>query len=444
MPSNEPTDRRVGLEQEFFLVDEEGRVSDRADEFLERCRAVAVASELDADSFSGECTFGMIEVKTGPNREFSALKEDYLTNVEAAIRAGRKSGVRLYPLGTYPLPFTPDFRHDDRYEAQVRTIGREKFMPAGRCVGVHMHFEVMPGVIDRDEVISQDAPLASVSELVRLYNLMTAMDPALISLTRSCPYYEGRLTKLAARTAFYRGSRKFGWEGVYSELPELGGLHPYARNAEDLVDRQIEGREVWLRAMRKAGTDGNLGAMSKTILDLCWRPVRVSQNSTVEVRSMDGNYPYLVLATASLLRAAAGRVVDEELAVEPATGLKTFETMPGRLYLPDFDFVSGELLEESVTRGVGSEIVRAYLDSLFEFALEHVGADSEEGRAMLELRDPSNGSYRTTESEVCRNRSGDTVIGEEEGLALVREACDRLESEFSECEVAASGDAIGL
>ncbi|WP_162924780.1 glutamate-cysteine ligase family protein [Rubrobacter indicoceani] len=438
MQNSEPSGRNIGLEQEFFLVDEAGHISDRADEFLARCRAVAAESELNKENFSGECTFGMVEVKTGAHRGFDGLKSDYLRHVGAAIRAAREAGVRLYPLGTYPLPFTPDFRHDGRYEAQVRTIGRERFMPAGRCVGVHMHFEVMDGVVDRDEVIAQDAPLAGVSELVRLYNLMTAMDPALISLTRSCPYYEGRRTKLAARTAFYRGSEKFGWDGVYSKLPELGGLHPYAKNAEDLVNRQMEGREVWLRAMEQAGTDAELGAMSNTILDLCWRPVRISQNNTVEVRSLDGNYPHLVLATAALLKATVGRVTGEGLTVEPGgKGLETFEERPGRLCLPDFEFVGGELLEEAVTRGVESEKVRAYLDSLFDFATEGVGAGPEEGRAMRELRD-RDGLYRTTEAEVCRTRTSRAVIDREEGLALVLEACDLLEAEIAGREAVAS------
>lgn len=147
---------------------------------------------------------------------------------------------------------------------------------------------------------------------------------------------------------------------------------------------------------------------------------------------MDSNFPHLVLATASLIRAAAGRVVAENLAVEPGPGLKTFETQPGRLCLPDFDFVGGELLEEAVTRGVESEVVREYLDSLFAFASGHIEADSEEGRAIQELRTPD-GRYRSTEAEVCRTNA--ETIGEEEGLALVLEACDRLEGHFAEREV---------
>ena len=36
-----PVGRRSGLEQEFFLVEESGMPSERADEFLDRCREEA-------------------------------------------------------------------------------------------------------------------------------------------------------------------------------------------------------------------------------------------------------------------------------------------------------------------------------------------------------------------------------------------------------------------
>lgn len=424
------TDRRAGLEQEFLLVDPEGRVSDGADAFLRSCREVAREAGADASVFSGECTFGMVEVRSGPHRDFASLREEYLTNLGLAVRAGREVGLRLYPLGTYPLPLTPRFRPEDRYRAQLRTLGEERFMPAGKCIGVHLHVEIPPGVVDREEVISQSAPLEGLSELVRVYNLMTALDPALISLTRSCPYYEGRMTELAARTAFYRGSRKFGWEGVYTELPELGGLHPYAGNAEELVDRQLEGKEAWLRAMRRAGTDRELKAMSKSILDLCWRPVRVSQQNTVEVRSLDGNLPRVVLGTVALVRALAGRLVAEGLSVEPEPGVRTLVQDGSRLLVPSFDLVGGELLYEAATSGASGEAMRPYLDSVFELAGEVVRAGSPEGRAIAELRDESDG-YRTTDAEILE-RWGATTLGTEEGLALVREACDRLEGELAE------------
>ncbi len=132
--------RRIGLEQEFLLVDESGKPSDRADDFLSRCADTAASEGLDPESFSKECSRGMVEIKTAPADILEKLEEEYMANVGLAIRAGRELGLRLYPLATYPLPFTPAFREEPRYTLQIETIGRERFLDAGRCFGVHPPF----------------------------------------------------------------------------------------------------------------------------------------------------------------------------------------------------------------------------------------------------------------------------------------------------------------
>ena len=48
---NRLLDRRAGLEQEFFLVEESGRPSKRADEFLENCRAMTEVESGSAACF---------------------------------------------------------------------------------------------------------------------------------------------------------------------------------------------------------------------------------------------------------------------------------------------------------------------------------------------------------------------------------------------------------
>jgi len=47
-------ERRKGLEQEFFLVDEAGVLSERADEFLQRCQEVAEAEGRSPSYFAPE------------------------------------------------------------------------------------------------------------------------------------------------------------------------------------------------------------------------------------------------------------------------------------------------------------------------------------------------------------------------------------------------------
>ncbi|MGH3086403.1 MAG: glutamate-cysteine ligase family protein [Rubrobacteraceae bacterium] len=156
---------------------------------------------LDPDNFSEECSRSMVEVKTAPAETLEELEREYLANVGFALRVGRELGLRLYPLS-----FDPSFREEPRYELQIETIGRERFLDAGRCFGVHLHLEIEADVIDP----------------VGHYNLATALDPALIALTRSCPFYEGRAPGLASRTAFTGGAWSSGGTESIRRCRSLG------------------------------------------------------------------------------------------------------------------------------------------------------------------------------------------------------------------------------
>ena len=126
----EATERRIGLEQEFFLVDGEGVPSNRADEFLSRCREIAAEEGLEPESFVEEVSRSIIEINNPPARTVAGLAETYLASLDLALRAGREIGVRLYPLATYPLPVAPTLREDPSYELQIRTVGHARFLNA--------------------------------------------------------------------------------------------------------------------------------------------------------------------------------------------------------------------------------------------------------------------------------------------------------------------------
>jgi carboxylate-amine ligase len=92
------SDRRVGLEQEFFLVEESGLPSQRADEFLDRCR-----EETGPDGpmcFAPEFVKCLVEVNAPPVRTLAELEREYAKNLRLAVDAARVLGLRLYPLGT--------------------------------------------------------------------------------------------------------------------------------------------------------------------------------------------------------------------------------------------------------------------------------------------------------------------------------------------------------
>jgi len=252
--------RRIGLEQEFFLVDRSGVLRDLADPFLRRCLEAAQAAGLDPRCFKAACAKGLLEIATPPSYGVEELAKDYLNNLHLALGVASELGFALYPLGTYPLPIRPALRDDPSYAIKARTIGYERFLGAGRCAGTHLHLELPAGTVWPDVKAALDAPLAAQRELLGLYNLATALDPALVALTRACPFYEGRADGFATRTVHYRGI--LGFEGLYADLREVGGLSPYASRVEDLVDQQRARYRAWFAAMDLAGVERRLFAQA--------------------------------------------------------------------------------------------------------------------------------------------------------------------------------------
>ncbi len=427
--------RRVGIEQEFFLVDGEGTPSDRADELLTRCREMAGEEGLNPEGFVGEVSTSMVEIKTPPACTVADLAKAYLARLDLALRAGRELGVRLYPLSTYPLPVDPVLRSGSEYEFQARTVGHRRFLHAARCTGVHLHLELPEGTLDPDAVISPDAPAAALEELLNLYNLATALDPALVALTRACPFYEGKAPGLAVRTAYYRGSALLGCEGLYTHLPEVGDLRPYAKSVQELVERQLSGYKAWLAAMDRAGVERHLFfEAGGNALKASWNPVRLNQLGTVELRTIDGNYPEVVLAVAALVHGAASWVRQDGLTLEPDDRALALEVEGDNLRVPGFAYLGGSLFYAAATRGAESPEVSAYLDSVFEF----VESEGRGSTYLAALRTPE-GLYETTEAGILSDLPRIIHLSRDEGLRLVREACDEFEKQVSSLRRMASG-----
>ncbi|MEQ8756048.1 MAG: glutamate-cysteine ligase family protein [Coleofasciculus sp. G1-WW12-02] len=421
--------RRIGLEQEFFLVDEAGMFSNRADEFLQNCRQEAEAIGLNPDYFMPEWVKGIIEINTPPAHTPTELATAYIKNLQLVLQVGQKMHLRLYPLSSYPLHLIPVIRDKLSYHVQVRTVGYDRFLNAGKCTGTHLHLEVPPGVIDSRVGVSYNSSAAEREELINIYNLATALDSALIALGRACPFYEGEATGLAYHIVRYRGSDRFGWEGVYTNLQSVGGLMPYADSVERLVELQFERYYAWLAAMDQAGVERNLFTEGGgNLLKAGWNPVRLNALGTVELRGIDSNYPDVILTIIRLVYNAARRVRQEGIIVRPAQGVHTFELRGDWLFVPDFDYLNGELLFAAVTEGVKSSKVTAYLDSILEFAIQ----DGSEGINYLEKLKSDWGEYQTTEAEILQQFApAGAQLEKEEGLRLVREACDELEAQVA-------------
>jgi hypothetical protein len=160
------------------------------------------------------------------------------------------------------------------------------------------------------------------------------------------------------------------------------------------------------------------------LLRPAWNPVRLNRQGTLELRGMDSNYPEVTLTVAAIILRAADRVRRDGLEVLPDDGVLAFEVAGDVLMVPGFGYLGGELLPAAVTTGAGDETVAAYLDSILEFA----GVEDERLADLFRHR-RTTGSYPTTEAGILEDYDG--RISEDEGLRLVLEACEELETQVS-------------
>ena len=177
---------------------------------MQLCREISEEERGVEACVAPEFVKSLVEVSTPPVGSLPELEREYPDNLRLALRAARSLGIRLYPLGTYPLGMQPAMRAETDYRVQVRTVGSERFVHAGRCAGTHLHLELAEGTVNLEIGIAASASEGARAEALNLHNLARALDRLLISLTRSCPFYEGEATGLASRTFRYRGSHEFG------------------------------------------------------------------------------------------------------------------------------------------------------------------------------------------------------------------------------------------
>src|SRR3989338_2605454 len=114
--------KMMGIELEFFLVDQEGKVANRADDLIS-----ALKSKFSDLAIKPECSQAMIEVSSFPRLTSRNIFEDFFTSFEHLAYAAENMGLGLFPFGCYPGMNTGEPRDLPRYTVQQKILGRENF-----------------------------------------------------------------------------------------------------------------------------------------------------------------------------------------------------------------------------------------------------------------------------------------------------------------------------
>lgn len=311
---------KLGIEVEFWVVDERGRLTDGTE--------IVAAHERVEPEFVDP----LVEVRTTPHETEASMRRDLQTVLCSALRAAAAAGKKLVPLGT-PLTAASSEATGERGRLFEHIYG-DGIESAKNCAGTHVHFE-------KDEVDRQ-------------LNVLTALDPA-IALVNSSPYYLGDRGADSSRAAAYRGECGEAFE-------RFCGLWPYVDDVEEWEARVVDAYDAYRTLAAERGVPPDRVETHFTPENTVLNPVRLRESvPTVEWRAPDSALPSQVVRLAFDARDLVVRTGEKPLSrVGPDE-----PTGPGEdaIRIPAFPRLSG-LSDDAIRLGLASERVRTYLRSM--------------------------------------------------------------------------------
>ena len=358
----------TGLETELHVIDEKGMLSYEGFDLIKKIKIKY--PEIDVVK---ECGLNMIETGCYPHMNVYNPSMEMVYTIEKIIEVAKENKLLVYPFGTYPgkteSRFTPD--PNGNYKIKEKIFGVDKFSLATKAVGFHHHYALPKGVFDYEKKnlrLLIDSKLKR--SLLNSYNFEIAIDPILTLLTQSSPFFEGKLLAKDSRMLIYRGGKKLGYSGLYSNFQQVGALPPYKQTETDLI-RSIKRRgHRWKKVVKNADENVKFSLMYASELDISWNPVKINKHGTLEQRGMDMNYMSIVLGVSVLLKSCLKKIQRDFVEVIPSDiGIKdSFKLHNGIMYIPPHIFVREKLQKKSAYRGFDDDALYSYTKKFYKFA----------------------------------------------------------------------------
>ena len=225
--------KMFGIELEFFLVDNEGKLSNKADYVIN-----SLKDRLSETDITKECGHAMIELVSFPHRSSKEIFSKYFEDFETILYELEMNDLGLFFYGTYPGKNTGKIRQDKRYDVKKKILGEKNFINATKCIGFHYHYSLPRNSFNSNiRFLYPDLNDRKKQKILSLYNLYIALDPALTTLMQSSPYFEGKLMGKDARIIAYRGDESFDYlDSLYKKQPEFGNLNDYTPTYKEFLE----------------------------------------------------------------------------------------------------------------------------------------------------------------------------------------------------------------
>ncbi len=356
----------LGLEIEMFMLNQEGRMINKADTLLKALEGKRLGKYVKP-----ELSTSMIELTSAAKPGIRECAVAFMENLDELVDEAEKMGYRLLPLGIHPTRFVPKLHTKMWYEAKRQVLGTELTKREGKICGFHYHFTLPEGIVGRKTSMIKSVE-RSISRQVFLqqYNFLVATDPAILAFCQSSPIWNGVHYGKDCRVLVYRDMKAthagHTLKGIHYYLPMFGALPNYEFTLQDLRVMSEQKKTEWLKILEQRDFPTNEIASYPT-LKFMWGPLRVNKIGTIEYRGPDMNHPELIFSVSSLLKYALEAIEKNEYRVRPSDiGISEPFVLEGnKIYVPPHSTLK-YLERQSVIRGLESPEVYNYCKSLFD------------------------------------------------------------------------------
>jgi carboxylate-amine ligase len=308
--------RKIGVEEEFLLVDARGIPQPVGEDVVAVARENDDADGVDEAEVGGiehELQLEQAETGTPPCADPVELGAAVLDRRQALDAAAIERGSRLAALGTSPLPVSPTVTPDRRYERMMReySITAQEQLTCG----LHVHVDI-----------------ASRAEGVGVLGGISPWLPVVVALGVNSPFWQGEDTG-------YNSYRRMLWD----RWPGSGATEPFADEAE--YDAAVE-------AMVRSGVLLDAG--------MVYFDARLSARyPTVEVRAADVQPE----AADAVLLAVLVRALVDTAAAEPRSARPRVELLRGAAWRAARSGLTGDLVDvENGTAVPALDLVERLVD----------------------------------------------------------------------------------
>ncbi len=356
----------VGLEVEFFVLDEHGRPVNESDKILKHFQGKRLGKYLKP-----ELSKGMLELGAAPNRSIRECGLAFMENVSDLVEETEKLGLKLLPLGVHPAKENPVLRTSLWYDAKKAVLGINDAKREGKICGFHFHYTLPEGIVAKDTHMIKSLKRSKAREIfLQQYNFLVAADPPVLTFSQSSPLWDGSYYAKDTRVLVYRDLKlargTYVLRGLHYYLPMFGALPNYEFTLKDLRVFADVRKNEWLKILEQKSFPTNEIAAYPT-LKFMWGPLRVNKIGTFEYRGPDMNHPLYIFSIMSLLRYALEAIETHEYEVRPSDiGIdEPFVLEDDVIYVPPKATLK-YLEYRSVTEGFESKAIHNYASALLD------------------------------------------------------------------------------